>query len=161
MQDINIEIKNIPKTDAIGVFGTGPFAVAFKKSCGELFKYIGEHNIQHGAFLGFFYDNPCVVPENELKSAAAVKLTTEQLVSLKLTGDEPIKHIIWEEGEYAMFIHKGPYEKLHQTYEYFFKTWLPKSNRVPSEKPSIEQYLNDCTKVAPEELITEIYIKLN
>ncbi|EFA75843.1 hypothetical protein PPL_10898 [Heterostelium album PN500] len=143
MSEINVEIKDLPKSDTIGVFGVGPYAVAIKQSCGELFKFVGQNNINHGSFI-----------------AASVSVSSEQLAAIKLTGDEPVKHISWEEGTYAVFTHKGPYENLSKTYDYFFKNWLPTSSRIPSESPSVEVYLNDSQKVSPADLITEIYIKL-
>ena len=62
-----------------------------------------------------------------------------------------------------MFLHKGVYEGLQQSYAYIFNEWLPESGHsLRDENTCFEIYLNrDPRKTKPENLRTEIYIPLN
>ncbi|MFC1566604.1 GyrI-like domain-containing protein [bacterium] len=63
------------------------------------------------------------------------------------------------EGKYAIFLHKGPYEKLNQTYNAIFTSWLLTSDYKLQNLPCFELYLNrDPRKTKPENLRTEIYV---
>ncbi|MEM7263951.1 MAG: GyrI-like domain-containing protein, partial [Planctomycetota bacterium] len=63
-------------------------------------------------------------------------------------------------GEYAVLVHRGPYEKLGEVYGWLYGVWLAQSGRQPDQRPSIEIYLNNCAENPPEELRTEIRIPL-
>lgn len=43
-------------------------------------------------------------------------------------------------GEYAIFTHKGPLNKLDHTMNYIYGAWLPKSGRKLREAPDLELY---------------------
>ncbi len=58
-------------------------------------------------------------------------------------------------GPMAKIIHKGPYEKSAVAYKKLF-AWLAENHKKVAG-PTREVYLNDPTKVEPEELLTEIY----
>ncbi|EFA75643.1 hypothetical protein PPL_10904 [Heterostelium album PN500] len=122
----DVQVIHFPKSEMIGVTGIGEYEVTMKKNCGVLFKFFGERNIKPGQFAAFFFDNPIEVPEEKLKSVAAVKVTSEQLASLSLSGDEPVEPIVWEEGDYAVVVYTGPYSGLIPLYDYIFGVFLPK-----------------------------------
>lgn len=44
---------------------------------------------------------------------------------------------------YAVFEHKGPLEALPQTFQYIWKTWLPKSGYEAADAPEFERYSAD------------------
>lgn len=51
------------------------------------------------------------------------------------------------EGQYAVFIHKGPASEGQKTYGYILQEWLPKSEYILDERPHFalmgEKYKND------------------
>jgi len=73
-------------------------------------------------------------------------------------GDVGVKTL--EGGPHAVITHKGPYTHLGQAYDWLYGAWLPTSGREPRHAPPFEVYLNTPREVAPEELLTEIYLPL-
>lgn len=63
-------------------------------------------------------------------------------------------------GDFAVYLHKGPFEKLIDTYGALCGGWLPESGREIKDQPSVEIYLNDPNTTAPEDLLVEIQIPL-
>ena len=63
-------------------------------------------------------------------------------------------------GDYAVYLHTGPYEGLHDAYRRIFGQWLPGSGREVQFAPSLEVYLDDPTRTPPEKCRTEIRIPL-
>ena len=43
-------------------------------------------------------------------------------------------------GRYAVFIHRGSFAKLFQTYQYIFGTWLPAAGEALDEREDFERY---------------------
>ncbi len=63
-------------------------------------------------------------------------------------------------GEHAMYTHIGPYDGIGDAWAMFFGQALSKLGREPAEGPTFEIYRNDCRVVQPEELRTDLYIRL-
>ena len=51
---------------------------------------------------------------------------------------DEMETIILPEGKYAVFLHKGPASKGHQTFKYIFGTWLPNSGYRLDNRPHFE-----------------------
>lgn len=56
--------------------------------------------------------------------------------------------------------HKGPYASLHSVYHWLYEEWLMHSGREAANQPVIGEYLNNPRKVAPTELMTNVYLPL-
>ncbi len=63
-------------------------------------------------------------------------------------------------GRYAVFTHKGSYDKFIETYHGIFGSWLPENGAELREARGFEIYLNDPGSVAETELLTMIYIPI-
>lgn len=63
-----------------------------------------------------------------------------------------------EGGLYAVFTHKGPYPELEALYCSIYRYWLLNSKYQLRDTLHFEKYLNNPQEVAPEELLTEVYI---
>ncbi|HHN64634.1 MAG TPA: GyrI-like domain-containing protein [Nitrospirae bacterium] len=64
-------------------------------------------------------------------------------------------------GRYAVFLHKGPYDRFDETYNMIFSKWLPQSGERLRDVPSFEVYLNrDPRRTKPENLRTEIWVPI-
>jgi AraC family transcriptional regulator len=63
-------------------------------------------------------------------------------------------------GRWAIFQHLGPYDTLWQTWQGIYRDWLPKSGQELRDVLSFEDYVDDPTQVAPEQLRTHIYIPI-
>ncbi|HYD70767.1 AraC family transcriptional regulator [Azospirillum sp.] len=104
--------------------------------------------------FGVAYDDPDTVPAAELRSEACLAVGPE----VEGEGDVYIREI--PGGRHAVLLHKGPYAELHRSYRRLYRDWFPASGFVPADRPAVEEYLNDCRTLPPEEWLTEIRIPL-
>lgn len=63
-------------------------------------------------------------------------------------------------GRWAAFRHVGPYNTLWQTWGAIYRDWLPTSKVRLRDAAPYELYVNDASKTAPEQLITDIHIPI-
>lgn len=63
-------------------------------------------------------------------------------------------------GRHAIFMHVGPYDTMHRTWQAIYSDWLPASGEVLRRAPPMELSINSPDDVPPEELRTEIWIPL-
>jgi AraC family transcriptional regulator len=104
--------------------------------------------------LGISHDDPEITPPDRLPYDAAIVVPDTAIGS----GEVAIQEI--SGGEYAVAIHRGPYERLSQTYAALFGQWFPTSSREASNAPPLEFYRVCAGQAPPEELVTEICVAL-
>ncbi len=104
--------------------------------------------------LGLCHDDPAVTPTDKLRYDAC--LTVGEGVDGE--GDVGVQEIAG--GDYAVAVHRGPYEKLGEVYTGLCGQWLPASGRELRSAPAFEIYVNSPQDTAPEDLVTEIYMPL-
>lgn len=63
-------------------------------------------------------------------------------------------------GRWAVFRHVGPYDTLWQTWQAAYRDWLPSSGETLRDAVPFEDYVDDASKVAPEQLRTDICIPI-
>lgn len=63
-------------------------------------------------------------------------------------------------GRWVIFQHVGPYDTLWQTWQAIYRDWLPKSGQKLRDALPFEDYVDDPSQVAPEQLRTNIYIPI-
>jgi len=61
-------------------------------------------------------------------------------------------------GRWAVFRHVGPYDTLWQTWQAALRDWLPTSGEELRDAIPFEDYVDDPSQTAPEELRTDIFI---
>ncbi|MEZ5162315.1 MAG: GyrI-like domain-containing protein [Fimbriimonadaceae bacterium] len=109
--------------------------------------------IVRGNPIGIFWDDPCKVPEAELRSDACVP------VDSGFVSDHPeVTVLVASGGRYAMGTHMGPYEGLPDAWNAFMATVDP--DQMDMDGWCFEEYMNDCSQVAPEEVHTDMYTRL-
>jgi AraC family transcriptional regulator len=105
---------------------------------------------------GIAYDDPNVTDTDKLRSDACIS-NTDSSVELE-------DGIIAQEisgGKYAVFLHKGEYSKLKDTYNDIFSSYIKRNDSSLRDVPVFEKYLNrDPRRTKPENLRTEIYIPI-
>ncbi|MBI5522370.1 MAG: AraC family transcriptional regulator [Desulfarculus sp.] len=105
-------------------------------------------------FIGVCHDDPEITPPQSIRYDACLALPP---------GLRPSGEVAWQElagGDYALVLHRGPYENLSQTYAWLCGQWAPASGRQIRHLPSLEVYLNDPETTAPADLLVEIYLPL-
>jgi len=102
--------------------------------------------------FGIVYDDPDVVPTEKLRYDACVSKTKEVQIS---DGIE-LKRV--QGGKYAVFLHKGSYETLTDTYTSVFGSWIQENDIELRDAPPVEEYL--VADVKPEDLRTELWLPI-
>ena len=104
--------------------------------------------------LGIGHDDPKVTAADKLRYDCCVTVPDH------IQPEGEVGVTILEGGPHAVVTHKGPYSQLGQAYDWLYGAWLPTSGREPRNAPPFEVYLNTPQEVAPENLLTEIYLPL-
>jgi AraC family transcriptional regulator len=152
---MEVQIKRLQPTRVAFVRHVGPYAEV-GKAWGRLCGWAGPKGIlgPSCAFLGLSYDDPDITAPDKLRYDAAV------VVGPETQGEGEIWVQEIPGGDYAVTMHRGPYEKMSETYRAIFGQWLPNSGREPGPAPTLEFYRNDPCTTKPEELLTEVWVPL-
>lgn len=118
-------------------------------------------------YISMYYDDPTQTPPDECRvdvgmvAKAASRRLQEVFGGLTPAGG--VQRITIPGGRYVVFTHKGPYEKIGETYGYIYGVYLPKGEVVDDSKARggmFEIYLNDPGTTKPEDLLTELWIPI-
>ena len=104
--------------------------------------------------FALYHDNPEITPMDQLRSDVCIVADGE----MELTGDFKMQET--QGGDYAVVIHKGPYEALTDVYIHLYGQWAMENGREPRNAPCMEYYLNDPNTTPPDELLTRVCIPL-
>jgi AraC family transcriptional regulator len=154
---MDARIEQVQEIPVIALRHIGPYYLI-----GEKFKLLNQwaqkHNVAFTGAIGLWHDNPETVPAEKLRSDACLIVSANQTLpspdGLELRQDKIAG------GDYGVTTFLGPYEGLMNAWPQFFGDALPKLGRQLSDAPCFESYLNDCSKVQPEEIRTDLYVKL-
>ncbi|GFK94043.1 Transposon Tn10 TetD protein [Fundidesulfovibrio magnetotacticus] len=135
---------------------TGPYRQSATEAWNRLMALAGPKGLfRPGArYLGVGHDDPSSTAPELIRYDACVTVGPEfqpegELAVMDLPG-----------GEYAVVLHKGPYEEAEKVYMWLYGVWLPQSGREPAPRPGYEEYLNSPETTPPAELLTEINVPL-
>ncbi|MCK4395876.1 GyrI-like domain-containing protein [candidate division WOR-3 bacterium] len=145
-----ISIKETTPLTVVYLEKKGPYAET-GKSMEELFALIEKKDVKlSGAPMGMYYDDPEKVKSEETRYEVLCPFEGE------FKGDEELRVKELPAQKVACVLYTGPYDKCAPTYKKLFG-WIAGQNLVPTGAP-VEKYLNDPSKVKPEELKTEILV---
>lgn len=152
---MEVELKNIKRQKVAFVRHTGPYA-ACGAAWGRLCAWAGPKGLigPGTSFIGICHDDPEVTAPQNIRYDACLTVGED----VRGEGDAGVQYI--PEGEYAVVLHRGPYEKLSQTYAELMGRWIPEHGREMKRQPSLEVYLNSPDTTPPEDLLTEIRVAL-
>lgn len=150
-----------PAKPEISVKDTEPMTVVYLEKKGpysetgklmeELFTLLKKKDLKLRNFpMGFYYDDPEKVAPEETRYEVVCQFVGE------FKGDNELKVKELPAQKVACLLYTGPYEKCAPAYKELFG-WVMK-NKYQPVGPCIEKYLNDPSKVKPEELKTEISV---
>ncbi|MDB5335491.1 MAG: soxS [Planctomycetaceae bacterium] len=136
----------------IGPYNHETFGPAF----GRVIRWASEHGAMNAntVCLGVYYDDPEIIPPEEQR--ADVGVTVDE--NFQPSGEVQVQTIAG--GLCAILRHKGHYNTLGDAYRWLYGVWLPESSRKPCAAPPYEVYINDASKLPPEEWLTDICIPL-
>jgi AraC family transcriptional regulator len=151
----NITFRTLPDLEVVSLAHSGSY-LHISQAFDRLGSWLGARNLigADSRMMGVYYDDPDTVAEKDLRSRACMT------VSKPCVLEAPLERITIAGGEYAVLLHKGPYDGLAAAYKWFFGVWLLQSGRELRDAPPFEEYLNTPLDTAPSELLTEIHLPL-
>lgn len=149
---MDVTIVTQPELRIAGIRHIGPY-MEIGREFGRLGGLLKGPPPQGAQMIALYHDDPDLVATDHLRSDAAFTLPGHAPAPSGL-----IEHHV-PAGVYARAIHKGSYEGLPAAWSALKKEWLPTSGRKMGH-PSYEIYVNNPMNAKPEDLITEIYLRL-
>jgi len=156
---MEVKIEKLAPMHVAYVRNIGPYQEC-GKAWDELFAWACPNNLctTDTKYLGVGYDDPEQTPPEKCRYDACIT------VPKGTPTDGNVKTMSIAGGDYAVFLHKGPYEALPQSWKALAEKWLPSSGRETgcgeANRVWFEQYLNDSTQTNPEALLTAIHLPL-
>ncbi len=153
---MDVTIKTKASVRVAFARATGPYLTSTKEAWDKLAAWAAPRGlfVEDAQYLGLSHDDPSLTPPDKLRYDACVSVGPE----VAAEGDIGVTEI--PGGEFAVYLHKGPYEGLEMSYSQLYGQWLPASGRAAALRPPHEVYLNHPDSTPPEELLTEIYVPL-
>lgn len=153
----NVRMERQPQRCIIRLRHVGPY-----ETCGPAWDAM-ERLIETQALwssvshvLGVCFDDPDITDPQRLRYDVAIALEGAPAVALP-----PEFTMGWiPAGEYAVALHKGPYETLHDTYVGMLGRFLPFWGVELAAEPIVERYLTHPAETAPEESLTEVMVRI-
>lgn len=151
----DVTIRDLPPLRVAAMAHNGPYM-----DIGTTFERLYAWTAARGVIgpqlrsFALYYDDPESVPADQLRSEAAL------LLDRAVPEDGTVRSLDIAGGRHAVLIHKGPYAELERPYRWLYRDWLPTSGYTPADRPCVEEYLNDCRSLPPEEWLTEIRVPL-
>lgn len=149
------EIKQLKPIPVLCVRKRGSYTEAAEAAWSQLMRFTYGNKLMNPETksYGICHDDPSVTESENIRYVACVS----ESPSVEL--DDGIESDVIEGGLYAVFLHKGSYQNLPETYAAIYRQWLGESDYQLRDLPPFERYLNrDPRKTKPENLKTEIYI---
>ena len=152
---MNVRIENLAPMRVAFMRHVGPY-LAVGGTWSKLMAWAGPRGLlgPNMKIIGIVHDDPDVTPAEKLRYDACLAVDG----NFQPKGDIGVQEIAG--GDYAVATHRGPYEKLAESYRSLYGEWLPASGREPRSAPAFEVYRNSPMNAAPEDLITDIYLPL-
>lgn len=150
------EIRTRSDQTIIYVRRTGNYKTMAGEAWSALCAFAGPRGLlgKNAQCIGISHDDPSITPEDKLRYDAC--LTVDKAV--KPEGEIGVTTLAG--GRYAVFMHRGPYEELGNTYQAIYRDWLPSSGVKLRESPGFELYVDDPDRTKPEDLRTEIWVPI-
>ena len=126
---------------------------AFRVLVSEIKRVNGWHAIRE--CFGMCPDEDRLLPDAEARYQAGFFYAG----ALPTMSDE-VRRVTIRGGKWAVAVHRGSYETLWQSWNRFYRDWLPASGHALRATAPFEIYLNDKKTTPPAALQTEIWIPI-
>jgi AraC family transcriptional regulator len=134
------------------------FQKAAQQAYSQVLAIISKHDLHSkiGRACAVMFDDPDLRNPNEVKYFGGF-----EWLDTNSPGGKGLENILLPAGSYAVFIHRGSYRNLWQTWNSAYRNWLPNSNFNLRDTMPFEIYINDPRTTKKEkDLITEIFIPI-
>ena len=114
----------------------------------------------HGLYDGVLYDLYGVCPDDpDVTEAAFLRFDACIRVDsawVDVTHEQEVAVAAIPAGTYAVGVHVGPYDRLHETYLDIIGRWFPRSGYELATDAVVEHYLSDPARTSADDLRTEV-----
>ncbi len=107
--------------------------------------------------LGLVYDDPEITAPDKCRYDAAVEV--DPSASLPALPAGIVERTV-ASGTYAVIVHAGAYDTILESYLTLLGGWLPRQGWDLADEPVVERYVVPFGSVAPEQLRTEVCVRL-
>jgi AraC family transcriptional regulator len=154
--EMEVSVKNVPLMRVVFVRVIGPYSSTAGQAWGKLCSWAGRKGLMRGkpTFVGVSHDDPEITPPDKVRYDACLVVQHD----VAPEGDFGLQEL--GGGDYAVAVHKGPYERLSESYAFLCGQWVPQSGYRLRSVPPFEIYLNDPNSAKPEDLLTELYLPI-
>jgi AraC family transcriptional regulator len=156
-----IDIRTLPDqkvlyTRATEVMTSPAFQTANIEAFGRLMSFLGEHQLMDKMrhCIAIYPD------EVEVGKPARFDAGAIFVEGVEPAATNGLDYQTLPGGRWAVFRHVGPYDTLWQTWQAVFRDWLPTSGVELRDVNAYEDYVDDPSQVAPEQLRTDIFIPI-
>ena len=152
---MQVEIKTIAPMRAVYARHTGPYD-AVGQTWERLTDWAGAEMLfgPETKLFGACHDDPEVTAPENLRYDACISVAEDVKVP------DGLGAMTFGGGRWAVTLHEGPYNKLGETYAALFGRWFPANSFEPAPPPCLEFYLNDPDSTEPEDLLTEVCVRI-
>ena len=149
-----VSVRHREPTRIAYVRSIGPVE-SIAEAFGVLFGFVAAAGLSmDSGGLGISYDDPVVTDPGRTRFDAAV------VVPDRVEGDGRVLTRTVPSGRFAVTHYQGPYTEMHGAYVELVGKWFPRSGFAPADTGCLEFYLNDPRGTAPEDLLTEIWVRI-
>lgn len=152
---MDVSIMTLPALRIIRVRKLGPYQESAPAAWQALSAWAGPRGLFGPATLriGMGSGDPGRTAPGDLAYDAAIS------VEHSVEVEPPVTAGTLPAGDYAVVLHRGPYEGMDAVYRELMDVWLPQSGRQSRGMP-FEIYRSDPATTPPEQLLTEIRLPL-
>jgi len=152
-----VTVVEMPAQLVVGVKRTGHFS-DMPKAMGDLFGFAMSQNAQFvGAPFALYHETSKEAIEKADAEGASI-LDIAFPIGAPIDEDGEFKVYELPGGKMARVVHKGPYDQCEPAYNAVF-AWVVENGKS-IVGPVREVYPNDPREVAPEDILTEIYVPI-
>lgn len=147
---LQVDLRELPAVPVAFLRHRGSYADV-GQTWAKLVSMVGTQHLT--ALYGLCPDDPEVTAVEHLRFDACVGVQPGLRTEGLALGLVPA-------GRWAIALHVGPYERLHETYLDLIGRWAPRSGFELADEAVVEHYLNDPTRTPQNELRTEVRVRL-
>ena len=150
-----VTVRTVPSTRVSFMRHHGSYATV-GETWGKMIAWLKVRHADGGplALYGICPDDPEVTPEEHLRFDACAVVDGGDAQD-GTTGVAELPG-----GTYAVGLHIGTYDRLHETYLDVIGRWFPSSGFELAPEPVIEHYLNDPSCTDANDLRTEVRVRI-
>jgi AraC family transcriptional regulator len=151
-------IADYPERDVLALHFVGPYD-ALDPVMYRLYTIAVQRKfLPHGGVFGLSYDSPDLEDHASLRYDACVApCAGADVAGARADGLEPLTI---PGGRYAVFRHRGPYQRITHAYDVLFASWILTGRFELRDAPFINTYLSDPAGVAAGDLECDLAIPI-